>query len=112
MKYVMSDIKFSLKNIFVGDKVLCTVKLGTGDDYTINITRTKGGTLSFNTAIKRTPAAQGGQAPIDMVVALLDGGNKFSKDKDKYPMRHLTTDKAKKAEYEKMYNFVSSKYFT
>ena len=111
-KYVMKDIKFSVKNIFVGDKVLCSVKLGTGDDYTINITRTKGGTLSFNTAIKRTPAAQGGQAPIDMVVALLDGGNKFSKDKDKYPMRHLTTDKAKKAEYEKMYNFVSSKYFT
>ena len=31
-------------------------------NYTINITRTKGGTLSFNTAIKRTPAAQGGQA--------------------------------------------------
>ena len=69
-KYVMKDIKFSVKNIFVGDKVLCTIKLGSGDDYSINITRTKGGTLSFNTAIKRTPAAQGGQAPIDMVVAL------------------------------------------
>ena len=110
-KYVMKDIKFSLKNIFVGDKVLCTVKLGSGDDYTINITRTSGGTLSFNTAIKRTPAAQGGQAPIDMVVALLDGGDKFSPKKDNYPMRHLTTDKSKKAEYEKMYNFVSQKHF-
>jgi len=108
-KYVMSDIKFSLKNIFVGDKVLCTVKLGTGDDYTINITRTKGGTLSFNTAIKRTPAAQGGQAPIDMVVALLDGGKKFSKEKEKYPMKDLTHNR--NSEYETMYNFVSKKHF-
>jgi hypothetical protein len=108
-KYVMSDIKFSLKNIFVGDKVLCTVKLGTGDDYTINITRTKGGTLSFNTAIKRTPAAQGGQAPIDMVVALLDGGVKFSKEKEKYPMKDLTHNR--NSEYETMYNFVSKKHF-
>ena len=110
-KYVMKDIKFSLKNIFVGDKVLCTIKLGSGDDYSINITRTKGGTLSFNTAIKRTPAAQGGQAPIDMVVALLDGGNKFSKEKNAYRMRDLSTNKTKKAEYEKMYNFVSEKHF-
>tara|TARA_Y100000593_G_scaffold94779_1_gene195960 strand:+ start:606 stop:2096 length:1491 start_codon:yes stop_codon:yes gene_type:complete len=110
-KYVMKDIKFSLKNIFVGDKVLCTIKLGSGDDYSINITRTSGGTLSFNTAIKRTPAAQGGQAPIDMVVALLNGGDKFSKDKNAYRMRDLTTNKTKKAEYEKMYNFVSEKHF-
>ena len=108
-KYVMKDIKFSVKNIFVGDKVLCTIKLGGGEDYAINITRTKGGTLSFNTAIKRTPAAQGGQAPIDMVVALLNGGNKFSKNKDDYRMKDLTH--TKKAEYEKMYNFVSKKYF-
>ena len=110
-KYVMSDIKFSLKNIFVGDKVLCTVKLGAGDDYTINITRTKGGTLSFNTAIKRTPAAQGGQAPIDMVVALLDGGDRFSKEKDNYRMIHLTKDKSMKDKYETMYNFVSQRHF-
>ena len=110
-KYVMKDIKFSVKNIFVGDKVLCTIKLGSGDDYSINITRTSGGTLSFNTAIKRTPAAQGGQAPIDMVVALLNGGDKFSKDKNAYRMRDLTTNKTKKAEYEKMYNFVSEKHF-
>ena len=110
-KYVMKDIKFSLKNIFVGDKVLCTVKLGSGDDYTINITRTSGGTLSFNTAIKRTPAAQGGQAPIDMVVALLDGGKRFSPKKDNYPLNGKIFA-TKKDNYKDMYEFVSKKYFT
>ena len=110
-KYVMKDIKFSLKNIFVGDKVLCTIKLGGGDDYTINITRTSGGTLSFNTAIKRTPAAQGGQAPIDMVVALLDGGKRFSPKKDSYPLNGKIFA-TKKNDYKDMYEFVSKKYFT
>ena len=110
-KYVMKDINFSIKNIFVGDKVLCTIKLGSGDDYVINITRTKGGTLSFNTAIKRTPAAQGGQAPIDMVVALLDGGKRFSPKKDSYPLNGKIFA-TKKNDYKDMYEFVSKKYFT
>ena len=110
-KYVMKDIKFNLKNIFVGDKVLCTIKLGGGDDYTINITRTSGGTLSFNTAIKRTPAAQGGQAPIDMVVALLGGGKKFSPKKENYPLNGKIFA-TKKNDYKDMYEFVSKKYFT
>ena len=109
-KYVMKDIKFNVKNIFIGDKVLCSIKLGSGDDYAINITRTKGGTLSFNTAIKRTPAAQGGQAPIDMVIALLDGGKKFSKRKDDYPLNGKIFA-TKQADYKPMYDLVSSKYF-
>ena len=79
-----------------------------GKQYKINITRS-GNNLSFNTAIKRTPAAQGGQAPIDMVVALLDGGVKFSKEKEKYPMKDLTHNR--NSEYETMYNFVSKKHF-
>jgi len=44
-----------------------------------------------------------------MVVALLNGGDKFSKDKNAYRMKDLTH--TKKVEYEKMYNFVSKKHF-
>ena len=71
-KYGMKDIKFEYDNIWQGDAVTTTVKIGPDNDYKINITRS-GNNLSFNTAIKRTPAAQGGQAPVDMVVKMLKG---------------------------------------
>ena len=82
-KYSMKDIKFEYANIWQGNAVTTTVKIGPGNDYKINITRS-GNNLSFNTAIKRTPAAQGGQAPIDMVVKMLNGKD-FKKNFSEYP---------------------------
>ena len=50
--------------------------------------RSQAGNLNFNTAIKATPGARGGQAPVAMVLKLLrhDGsGITFINDHNKYP---------------------------
>ena len=103
-KYSMKDIKFEYHNIWEGNAVTTTVKIGRTNEYKINITRS-GNNLSFNTAIKRTPAAQGGQAPIDMVVKMLNGKD-FNKNFMAYPQ---TPEKLveQSSKYEKMYKFVT-----
>ena len=103
-KYGMNDIKFNIDNIWTGDAVTTTVKIGPSDDYKINITRA-GNNLSFNTAIKRTPAAQGGQAPVDMVIKMLKG-KEFKKNHTNYPQ---TPEKLleESTKYENFYKLVS-----
>ena len=103
-RYGMKDIKFEYDNIWQGDAVTTTVKIGPDNDYKINITRS-GNNLSFNTAIKRTPAAQGGQAPVDMVVKMLKG-KEFKKNHTSYPQ---TSEKLveESSKYEKMYKFIT-----
>jgi hypothetical protein len=84
-KFKMNDIDFDIDNIFIGDKVTTYVKFG--NDYALNITRS-GNNLVFNTSIKATPAAQGGQAPVKMVDELLKRGSgnvTFVNDHKKYP---------------------------
>jgi hypothetical protein len=105
-RYGMNDIKFEYNNIWEGDAVTTTVKIGPTNEYKINITRS-GNNLSFNTAIKRTPAAQGGQAPVDMVLKMLKG-KEFKKSHTSYPQtpEKLVEESAK---YEKMYKFVTKK---
>ena len=55
------DIKFDIDNIFDGEKVTTYVKYGRGNAYSVNITKANNN-LGFNTAIKKTPAAQSRQA--------------------------------------------------
>tara|TARA_B000000437_G_scaffold40501_1_gene27942 strand:+ start:48 stop:1472 length:1425 start_codon:yes stop_codon:yes gene_type:complete len=89
-KYKMSDISFNFDNISIGDKVTTYIKFGKQGDYSINITRA-GQNLSFNTAIKATPAAQGGQAPVKMVQDLMKkngSGITFVNDHNKYPQSY------------------------
>ena len=89
-KYKMSDISFDFDNISVGDKVTTYIKFGKQSDYSINITRA-GQNLSFNTSIKSTPAAQGGQAPVKMVENLMKkngSGITFVNDHNKYPQSY------------------------
>lgn len=89
-KYKMSDISFDFDNISVGDKVTTYIKFGSQSDYSINITRA-GQNLSFNTSIKSTPAAQGGQAPVKMVENLMKkngSGITFVNDHNKYPQSY------------------------
>jgi hypothetical protein len=106
-KYKMSDISFDFDNISVGDKVTTYIKFGSQSDYSINITRA-GQNLSFNTSIKSTPAAQGGQAPVKMVENLMKkngSGITFANDHNKYPQSYSEyIDKSDK--YLKMYETV------
>lgn len=103
-KYSMKDIKFEYANIWQGNAVTTTVKIGANSDYKINITRS-GNNLSFNTSIKRTPAAQGGQAPIDMVVKMLNG-KKFKKNHMEYP-QSPTKLAEQSSKYKEMYKSVT-----
>ena len=92
-KYKMSDIEFGVDNIFQGDAIAATVKFSKGT-YKIDIghagSRSQAGNLNFNTAIKATPGARGGQAPISMILKLLKekGGTgiTFTNDHNKYPV--------------------------
>tara|TARA_Y100001972_G_scaffold54376_1_gene67101 strand:+ start:217 stop:1677 length:1461 start_codon:yes stop_codon:yes gene_type:complete len=91
-KYKMSDIDFVVDNIFQGDAIATTVKFDNGT-YKIDIghagSRSAAGNLNFNTAIKATPGARGGQAPIAMILKLLKNkggtGITFVNDHNKYP---------------------------
>lgn len=111
-EYKMSEITFDFDNIFIGDKVTTYIKFGAQNDYSVNITRA-GQNLSFNTSIKATPAAQGGQAPVKMVEDLLkknSSGVTFVNDHNKYPQTYMEyiehSDK-----YLKMYESIK-KYLT
>ena len=90
-KYKMDDIEFVVDNIFQGEAIATTVKFDNGT-FKIDIghagSRSQAGNLNFNTAIKATPGARGGQAPIAMVLKLLknNGTNiTFINDHNKYP---------------------------
>lgn len=90
-KYKMNDIEFVVDNIFQGEAIATAVKFDKGT-FKIDIghagSRSAAGNLNFNTAIKATPGARGGQAPIAMVLKLLknNGTNiTFVNDHNKYP---------------------------
>ena len=90
-KYKMDDIEFVVDNIFQGEAIATAVKFDKGT-FKIDIghagSRSAAGNLNFNTAIKATPGARGGQAPIAMVLKLLknNGTNiTFINDHNKYP---------------------------
>ena len=104
-KYVMKDVKLEYENLWESDSVNNMIKFGSGADYKVNISRTSGGTLTFNTFIKRTPAAQGGQAPIAMVIELIKAKN-FTNSVTDYPQDEeaLIEERAK---YKKMYDYIT-----
>ena len=109
-EYDMSDIFFDFDNISVGDKVTTYIKFGKNGEYSINITRA-GQNLSFNTFIKATPAAQGGQAPVKMVEKLLrrrSSNITFTNNHNKYPqtVQEFVNDSKK---YSEMYNYLKDK---
>ena len=110
--YEMNKIKFDIDNIVKGETVTTYVKYGSGNDYSINISkagsRKSASNLTFNTAIRATPAAQGGQAPVKMIVDLLKrnaSGITFTNDNKKYPQ---TSEEfmERSAEFEKYYKVV------
>ena len=101
--YDMNEISFEPDNILILKSVTTYIRIGPGGKYFIDITRS-GKNLSFNSQIKGT-AAQGGQAPIDLVVKMLNG-NTFNKSNILYPQDADSFEKDKD-KYEKMYKVVS-----
>jgi len=106
-RYSMNDIHFRVDSIFTLSSVTTAVKIGPNNEYSINITR-GGNNLTFGTAIKRTPAAQGGLAPIDMVVKMLKT-KEFKKNHTDYPKDAIEFVK-EESKYKKMYAVVSKEY--
>ena len=104
-KYTMANVKLEYENLWASDSVNNMIKFGSNTDYKVNISRTSGGTLTFNTSIKRTPAAQGGQAPIDMVKELIKAQNFTNRFSD-YPQdaKALIAEGKK---YKQMYNYIT-----
>ena len=103
--YDMSDISFEPDNILILKSVTTYIRIGPGGKYFIDITRS-GKNLSFNSQIRGT-AAQGGQAPIDLVVKMLNGDT-FNKNNSAYPQDADSFEK-KVDDYEKMYKVVSKR---
>jgi len=101
--YDMSDISFEPDNILTLKSVTTYIRIGPGGKYFIDITRS-GKNLSFNSQIRGT-AAQGGQAPIDLVVKMLNGDT-FNKNNSAYPQDADSFEK-KVDDYEEMYKVVS-----
>jgi len=75
----LKNIKWMILNLlliifFKVEAIATTVKFDNGT-FKIDIghagSRSQAGNLNFNTAIKATPGARGGQAPIAMVLKLL-----------------------------------------
>ena len=100
-KFKMKDIKFEVDNIVTGETITNTIKLGTDVDFKIIISkagsRSKPSNLSFNTFIKETPAAQGGQAPVKFVIDLMKtraSAITFTNENAKYPICLLYTSDA------------------
>ena len=101
--YDMSDISFEPDNILILKSVTTYIRIGPGGKYFIDITRS-GKNLSFNSQIRGT-AAQGGQAPIDLVVKMLNG-NTFDKNNSVYP-QDVDSFEKKVGDYKEMYKVVS-----
>ena len=117
MKHIKClKVSFNIDNIFQGETVTTYIKYGNAGDYSVNISksgsRKVAGNLTFNTSIKATPAAQGGQAPVKMIIELLKrnaSGITFANDNKKYPTSREEFLK-QSSEFKKYYAVVE-KYF-
>jgi len=118
--YGMPQIKLQIGNIFEGDSVTTYIKFGSDNDFAININnadKKKGSNLTFNTHIKKTPAAQGGQAPVAEVEKLLHANGSKATYINKWQNFPLECDNKQKTgfwdksdEWEKKYNVVANFY--
>ena len=119
--YGMPQIKLQMGNILEPNETVTTyIKFGNDNDFAININnpdKKKGSNLTFNTHIKKTPAAQGGQAPVAEVEKLLHANGSSATYVNKwqnYPLMVQTPDKKgfwdQSDKWETMYNLVSRTY--
>lgn len=113
-KYKKSDIFFEINNIFTDKVITNTVKYGVAADYKLLVikagSRSSSTNLSFNTSIKATPGAQGGQAPVKYVLEAM-GNTTFTNDNKFYPKScsEFTSNSSKytiEKHYKLWYNFL------
>ena len=116
--FTIDDISYEIDNIWKGGLVSTYVKFGTSFSMDVRSSSSKYANLDFATQISGK-AAQGGNAPVEMVTKLLQskGGSKskFKNDNKQYPRTALefvkpTPNMYKTSDYEKWFNVVS-KYF-
>lgn len=81
-KFDMKDIYFEPDNILLAKNVTSYIKIGKGGKYSVSITNA-GNNISFSAQIKGT-AAQGGNAPIELVHKLVKS-KEFKKSHISYP---------------------------
>ena len=105
-------IKFDIDNLYQ-DTDNTKIIFGSGmDEYKV-IVRRATNNISFATSIKRTPAAQGGQAPVDMVIKLLNekaSNETFKNNHKDYPQSAKDWDGMPQDQfdkYKKWFDFVS-----
>tara|TARA_B100001989_G_C24390609_1_gene389049 strand:- start:64 stop:795 length:732 start_codon:yes stop_codon:yes gene_type:complete len=113
-KYKKSDIFFEINNIFTDKVITNTVKYGVAADFKLMViksgSRSSPSNLSFNTSIKATPGAQGGQAPVKFVIEAM-GNTSFTNDNKFYPKSRseFTSNSSKytiEKHYKVWYNFL------
>ena len=107
MELNMSDIDLEIDNIVKQELVTTYIKFAKTHTMNINLgDKKKFGNLTFNTQVKGT-AAQGGQAPTNLVQKLLHkkgSSREFKNDHGSYPKQEDTLKK-----WEKKYVFVKQK---
>ena len=89
-QYTMNDIDFVIDGIYDEKRKTVSTYIKFSKDYAIDIkgSSSKFNNLSFGTSIKAKSAAQGGNAPIELVLALMkkNGSDiKFKNDNSQYP---------------------------
>jgi hypothetical protein len=122
-KYTLKDIKFDINGIHDRTKKTVSTYIKFGDGYQIDVkgSSSKFNNLAFGTLIKAKSAAQGGNAPINLVIRLMkkNGSNiTFKNDNNEYPTNEseLVSPKARMygtKNYEKWFNeLLKNRYFT
>ena len=89
-KYKLSDITFDIDGIHDEKRKTVSTYIKFAKDYSIDVkgSSSKFNNLAFGTSIKAKAAAQGGNAPISLVIRLMkkNGGDiKFQNDNTQYP---------------------------
>ena len=103
-EYTMKDIHFEPDNI-INLKAVTTYVNYKSKDFSINITRTSDGALTFNTQIKGA-AAQGGQTPVAMVMDMLKNPPNYKRRPADYPQDRKKFN-TKASTYKTMWELVS-----
>ena len=119
-QYTMNDIKFDIDGIHDRTKKTVSTYIKFGDGYQIDVkgSSSKFNNLAFGTLIKAKSAAQGGNAPINLVIRLMkkNGSNiTFKNDNSEYPSNAFELGSPKTGmygtkDYEKWYKEMK-KYF-
>jgi len=117
-QYKMSDINFDIDGIHDVKRKTVSTYIKFGDGYQIDVkgSSSKFNNLAFGTLIKAKSAAQGGNAPINLVIRLMQKNGsdiKFTNDNSKYPRTDYEfnapiTSMYTTKDYEKWFNVVKN----